>query len=665
MESNGKARLGLTRRGVLVGGAGLAAAWLTGCDLSTDPSSPEGDNSTDKDDNSAGKGKEAPELAKRVEAGDLPPVEERLPETPLVIETTESMGVYGGTWASVINGPADIAWLRNTVGYDGLVRWNPEWSEAIPNVAESFSMDDTGREYTFELRRGMKWSDGEDFTADDIVFAFEDVLTDPEVASKSIGPFLDPSGQPAVLEKIDDYTVRFVFAEPKGLFLNQLADPEGYHISACPRHYLEQFHQKHNPDVADLVDEEGLSSWIELLERKRNVWDSPELPVVFGWQATTPLADGSRVVAERNPYYWKTDSEGSQLPYINEVVYNVVTDPEVMLLQATNGDLGMHARHFNTPSNRPVLANGREKGEYDFFELETTFMNEMVIMLNLNHQDEVLRNIFQNKDFRIGLSHAINRDEMISAVFQEQGEPWQAAPTSGSDYYDEEFATQYLEYDVDKANEHLDAAGLTERDDAGFRLLPNGEGRVSFTVEVALAAPSNTRQEAMELVAEYWAEVGVDIRVNGQDRTIWAAQVEANEHDATVWGGAGGLGDELFNGYNYFPFHKLGSRYAMLWAEWYDSRGESGEEPPEHVKQQFDLYDQVQSTIDEDERRELFSEIIDIAKEQFYVIGTVAPGNSYGIVANNFHNVPESMPVADHYATPGPTRPEQYYIADV
>lgn len=648
----------LSRRSVLVGSAGLATAWLAGCDLSTNPA-----GSNDNANNNKTKGKEAPDLAKQVEAGKLPPVDERLPAKPLVIEPITEVGRYGGTWKSAITGPADIAWIRNTIGYDNLVRWNQGWDGIEPNIAESFESDETGRVYTFVLRAGIKWSDGTPFTADDLVFAYEDILSHQEIPSAVPGllPYLGLSGQPATLEKLDEHTVRFTFAEPKGIFLDQLADPEGYHITACPRHFLEQFHPKYNPDVDKLVDEAGVGSWFELMERKRNLWDSPQLPVLFAWQATTPLSDGSRVIATRNPYYWKTDPEGSQLPYIDEVTFDIIEDAEVMLLRASNGDINFHGRHFNTATNRPVLASHRDKGGFDFYELIPSAMNEMVIMLNLNHKNMAIRQLFQNKDFRIGLSHAINRPEIISAAFQQQGEPWQAAPKRDSVYYDEEFAHQYLEYDVAKANQHLDLAGLTERDGNGTRKLPNAQS-VEFTVEIAINGPNPTWPEAMELIKGYWAEVGVGIRLNNQDRSIWSARVEANDHDATVWVGAGGMGDELFGGYNYFPFHQLGSRWALLWARWYGTQGKEGEEPTEPAKRQLELYDQVRATINPDARHSLFSEVIAIAKEQFYVIGTVAPATGYGIIANDFHNVPPSMPLADHYATPGPTAPEQYYI---
>src|SRR5690606_38370217 len=166
----------INRRGVLhAGGAALlSGVALAGCDLSTNPAGQSNESSEQP------KGKEAPQLAKMVKAGELPPVEERLPENPLVIEPTESIGVYGGEWYTNI--PEIEAYdAYGKVGYDNLVRWDPQWTEVIPNLAESWDVNDDGTEFTFHLRRGTKWSDGELFTADDIVFAYNDVLTNKEL----------------------------------------------------------------------------------------------------------------------------------------------------------------------------------------------------------------------------------------------------------------------------------------------------------------------------------------------------------------------------------------------------------------------------------------------------------------------------------------------------
>ncbi len=614
---------------------------------------------------SAQKGKEAPGLAEQVEAGDLPAVEQRLPEKPVVVEPVDEIGQYGGTWNSAILGTADVVWLWRTIAYEPLVRWDPGWTEPIPNVAESVEVAGGGREYTFKLREGMKWSDGEPFNADDIVFAYEDVLLNEDLTPDVPTAFLG-GDEPAEIEKLDDYTVKFTFpGEPNGLFLEQLS--YNGQITAWPRHYLEQFHEKYNPDVEQLAEEEGAADWIELFTAKAGLagyvdpvhFQNKELPTLAAWEISQPLGERGRVVVVRNPYYWKVDPDGSQLPYIDSAVFDVIPENEAILQRTLEGSIDMHIRHINTFINKPVLAQNRDSGGYGLFDAQAANMNTMVIALNLTHEDPVKREIFNNKDFRIGLSYALDRQEMIDVVFQEQGEPYQAAPRPNSPFYDEELAKQYTEYSVKKANAALDRAGYTERDADGIRLGPDGEP-ISFTIEFATEFQP-TWPDALELVQDYWEKVGVNVEIKPEDRTIFYARKEANQPDATVWTGDGGGKDVTIEARWYFPFSNE-SNYALPWAEWYYSRGESGEEPPEAAKRQMELYDELHATLDEDERARIMGEILDISKEEFYVIGTSLPPESYGVVKNNFHNVPEMYDAA-LYPQPGPTNPEQYFIS--
>src|SRR5690606_2439363 len=264
--------------------------------------------------------------------------------------------------------------------------------------------------------------------------------------------------------------------------------------------------------------------------QKRSMWENPDLPSLQAWKITTPLADGSQAVAERNPFYWKTDPDGRQLPYIDRIVYEYISDPETILTRALAGELSMHSRHINTIRNKPVLAQSRETGGYRFFDITPEQMNTGVISFNLTHTDPVKREVFNNKDFRIGLSHAINREEIIQTVFMSQGEPYQAAPRPESEFYDEEFAKQYTEYDPDLAREYLDRV-LPEVDDDGFRLGPDGK-RFTFGVQVAIGFRPED-MEVMELVQRYWEEVGVKMNIQPQDRSLFDQRVNGNQHDAT------------------------------------------------------------------------------------------------------------------------------------
>jgi peptide/nickel transport system substrate-binding protein len=602
-------------------------------------------------------------LARLVKAGKLPPVEERLPNNPVVVQPAERTGVYGGTWRAPLLGTSDVPWLRRTIGYEALTRWDPTGTKVVPSIAESFESSPDAREYTITLRRGMRWSDGAPFTADDLVFAYDEVLLNTDLMPVTRPAFVSGT-KPAALTKVDDRTVRLTFDRPNATLPTMLAGTAGGDsggLTQYPQHYMKQFHPKHSPDAEERAKDEGFDTWVEMFLAKGDPWVNKDLPRLHAWMLTGELGEGAQLRAERNPYYWKVDDRGRQLPYIDTVAFDVMTNLEAILLKATNGEFDFLTRHINTLSNKPVLGRGREDGDYDFVGMQTTFMNDMHIGLNLNHEDQTLRSIFQNKDFRIGLSHAINRQEMSVAVWQRQGTPWQAAPLEASRFYDEEMAHQYLEYDVDRANDHLDRAGLTKRDESGFRLRPDGK-RLSFQVEIATPALVTFWVDGMGLVVDYWKEVGVDARIKNEDRTLFGERTAANKHDAYVWLGPGGLADEILKTYCYFPSVAVNQAWAVLWSQWFLSRGASGEEPPAAPKRQMELYWQLLEEPDEAKRDDLYRQILSIAKDEFYVIGTILTKDAYGIVRNNFHNVPEGIPDSDTFSTPALTNPEQYFI---
>jgi peptide/nickel transport system substrate-binding protein len=667
-----------TRRGLLgAGGALLAAVPLAATSLgscqflSTDPSSKRRGGTDGKGGTARARaGKEAPDLAALVRRGKLPPVAERLPATPMVVTPVERPGVYGGEWRSALTGNAEAAYVYTFTAYEHLVRWAPDYrgaagnAEVEPNVAERFEASEDGTTYTFWLRKGMRWSDGKLFTADDVVFAVEDALLDKDISPEGTPLLATPDGRPAKVEKVDAHTVRIVFPGPSGLFLQQLAGPNGFVLNKYPKHYLAQFHKKYNADADELAKDAGQKDWIAMFGSKATPWsfgDNPDLPTLGAWKLTTPFGKATRVRLDRNPYYWKVDTNGSQLPYIDRVVFDIVSDTETMLLRAAGGEIDLEVgpdTRFTSLSNKPILARSREKGDYRFLEAADSRMNAMILYLNLTHADPVKREIFSQRDFRVGLSHAIDRAELIKATMQRQGEPYQVAPLPESPFYDEEFATQYLDYDVAQANAHLDKAGYARKDATGRRLGPDGR-----PIEIVLEYVPEFRAEwadMLQLVRGYWEEVGIKLVLEPQDRTLYQERLDASKHDATVWHGDGGLEIPLFPG-SYFPM-SAGSIFANAWGEWYTSHGQAGERPPAPVRRQMELYDKVGGTTDEQQQSAYLKEIIAIAKDQFYVIGTVRETQKYFLVRNNFHNVPEPMLESWLYPTPGPTQPCQYFI---
>lgn len=613
---------------------------------------------------------EAPMLAEQVAAGELPAVADRLPAEPLVVEPNSGIGVYSDpawsqtdrTWNLGLRGTGDGGNFVRHIAYENLVSWDPTWSEIIPNVAKGWEINDDSTEYTFFLREGMKWSDGEPFTANDITFWYEAVVLNTEL-SPAPPSWMTVNGEVGVVEAVDDYTVKFTFASPNGLFLQRLAVPDGRFPISFPRHFAEQFHPDYNPDgIEALMEEAGVESWLDLWAANVEMYNGEfavPSPRLWAWTIVEGgyTADAVQVTAVRNPYYFKVDPEGNQYPYIDYVQWGVGVDVETLVLSALNGEIDFQDRHIAALSNKAVYFDNQEAGEYGFVETVPSSMNNVAIALNLTHADPVKREIFQNKDFRVALSHAINRQEIIDLIYVGQGQPYQLAPRPTSPFYNEQLATQYTEYDPEAANQMLDDAGFAEKDADGYRLGPDGN-RISFAIDV-IPTLMPEQVDVIEQVVGYWQAVGIDAQMNVIERTLFYDRKDANEQDANVWGGDGGL-DVVLEPRWYFPYSGE-SNFAPLWRYWYEG-DPRGEEPVEAAQRQMDLYDELKATGDPAAQAELMNEILQIAADEFWAMGITLPAPGYAIKKNNFMNVPESYPNAWLYPHPGPTNPFQYWI---
>lgn len=608
-------------------------------------------------------GGEAPQLQARVEAGELPPLEERLPANPYVMEVVESIGQYGGTWRRAILGGGDQHNILRTIGYHNLVRWNRDWSAVEPLVAESFEISEDAKTFTFKLREGHKWSDGEPFTADDIMFWYEDVLMNEEL-TPAVDPLWTVGGEPMVVEKIDDTTVAFKFAAPYATFIDRIADGFGAPPTIYPKHYLEQFHNSYNAEgIPDLIAQTpGASDWVSLFNAKVaptwtvGYWQNTELPTLHPWQLMAPYSGTSRVVAERNPYYFGVDPEGNQLPYIDEIVYDQVEDTEVLLLKALNGEIDYQLRHINDPNNKAVISENAERGGYRLFDVGVASANQPTMYLNLTHTDPVKREIFQNRDFRVALSQAIDREEVVDLIYLGQGTISQSAPREGSPFYIERLAKQYTEFDPDLANQLLDEAGFAEKNADGWRLGPDGQP-IEFVIMVSAG---DGRVETAELVAEYWQDVGINAQFRQVDRSLMTTSLIGNDYDAYVWDSPGGLTDAITDPRGYFPFNKTVIFIAPLWAEWYMNPA-NGEEPPPEVVEQMELYRTIDTLANQEERIARMKEVLEKSADYFYSIGIRQPPAGFGIAKTTMKNVLDPLPMAGPLWRPSPETVQFYF----
>ncbi|MCW2247875.1 peptide/nickel transport system substrate-binding protein [Azospirillum fermentarium] len=633
--------------------------------------------------------REAPALAAHVAAGTLPPVAGRLPGNPLLIPVEEA-GRYGGTWHQAMIGEADGLLLYRTIGYEPLMRWDAAWRRVVPNVAQAVEVSEDARVFTFRLRPGLRWSDGVPFTAEDVQFWFEDVLGNPDLTPLP-PPWMPRAGAGVRLEIPGTDTVRFVFAQPNGLFLPALASgQERRGPTDYPRHALERYHARYNPDgAAAMARAAGLNGWAALFHLKANSFQSlsdlpsllrrpvpvpagglagpalppvpmeaDDVPVIGAWRVVRyEPGPPPRVVAERNPFYWKVDPAGQQLPYLDRVEVALTDSDDSFLGLLLDGGIDMQARHVVIPQVQDrlpaLLADG-----YRPVAMQPGDSNAVPLMLNLTHPDPGLRALFTRRDVRIALSHAIDRAGIIAGPLNGRGTPAQVAPRPESRFYSERLARQHLDFDPAAAAAGLESAGLGRRTPGGVRMMPDGRP-AAFTILVRADRPH--QGAAARMVAADWQAAGLDVRVEELDRATLRRRVRANLFDAVIGSGDGGM-DPMQEIHGFIPAFD-GYSGAPAWERWREAPAADGAMvPPDPVLQQLDLYRRIRETADAERQDRLMRDILAIAAEEFYAIGIAITPGGVGVVRSGFRNVPRSMPESWVYPTPAPTNPAQYYV---
>ncbi len=598
---------------------------------------------------------EAPMLARLVAAKKLPPVKERLPENPLVIIPPDQNGPYGGTWARYGIGPGDVGIYRHRLTYEGLVRWGPMGRKILPNLAWRWDISDDATTYTFYLRRGVRWSDGVPFTADDILFWYHDVLKNKDLTPR-VPPELRRGEEVVEVEKVDDFTVRFRFAEPYGLFLKKVASGIGYEMLNYPAHYLKRFHPKYTSkeELDRRLKKSRFDFWYQLF-RAKGSWRNPDIPRLWAWIITKP-PPAQPAECTRNPYYWKVDPEGNQLPYIDKISFEIY-DTETINLKVINGEAGMQGRHLYFENYQLFMAN-RAKGGYRVLHWIDGGVGTLALCPNLNHKNPVLRKIINDRRFRIALSLAIDRREMNEAFYFGVGKPRQVAPPRISKYYVADYENAYVDYNPAEANRLLDEMGLDKRNLEGIRLRPDGK-LLDLTIETSTNVKG---AKLLEMVAEYWREVGIKTNFKLEARQLFAVRRKAMLHDVGVWKGQGEIIPVLDPRF-FFPYSNA-SLQAIGWARWYRSGGKKGIEPPPEVKECIRLYKEIEKTANEAEQIRLFKKIIELNRQNLWVIGTIGDIPQIFVVQNRFRNVPEVAVASWVVRSPGNTAPECYAIAE-
>lgn len=583
-------------------------------------------------------------LRQMVEEGLLPPVAERLPipEDVYRAEPVDGIGIYGGTirtTTTTVEGFGDDTLIS---GYPNPVRSNADATAVVPHIAKSLESSEDATEWTLTLRRGMRWSDGHPFTADDIMFWYEDVLGNDEL-TPSIG-VLWRDGQDVVeIEKLHDYAVLFRFPGPRPFFAEQMVHRGAWDLYV-PKHYASQFHVDYaDPDeLAVLIEDGGFEHWYQLYwYRNSTAWGNPIRSGQPGLTAyVLESLDSDRRIFSRNPYFWKVDPAGNQLPYIDRIETEIVVDLEVVQGMVMSGSVDFVGSNTELASY-PLYRRFEADGGYRTVLWETTFGNSVFFMVNMTHENPALRSIFQDVRFRQALSLALDREQINEIIYFGRGEPRQYTVLPQSRYFEQSFADAYADYDPERAAALLDEMGLDQKDREGYRLRPDGE-RLTFTIEYPVVLTPRT--PLTELVIQYWNEIGIDARSREISGELQSQRTRANLMDGTSWEG-GRESDILYpiEANFYLVPHGTGWERSNwpLWEQWFISDGAQGEEPPEHIKELNAIWRQVLREPDPDRQVELSKQILAAQAENLWVIGTVGMIPQALIFNQDLRNVPE------------------------
>jgi peptide/nickel transport system substrate-binding protein len=594
--------------------------------------------------------KEAPMLAELVKAGKLPAVEERLPANPLVVKPVESVGKYGGVWRRGWKGINDYHTFGRTV-YEPMLRWPRDPKDPIqPGLAEKWEWSKDGKELTLTLRKGLKWSDGAPFTVDDIIFWWEAIETDTNVTKAIHGEWV-VDGEPMKLEKIDELNIKLIFkapnglAESVGLAFHGNQWPLGFERFGffAPKHYLSKFHPK--------FDSKGDYKVFETMANDYNV----ERPVMTAWKITKYKAGDTEMITERNPYYWKVDPEGNQLPYIDQQRYFLLENNEAVNLKGIAGELDMEFRSTDL-AKITVYKENAEKGNYKIVLWKQAQAAAAVLFFNQSFKDDKYRTLFQTLKFRQAMSVAIDRDTINKVSFKGLGVPRTATVVPESQQYDPKYEKLFAEFDPAKAESLLDEIGLKKGAD-GVRTFADGS---PLALVIETQDQAGNMFDTWQLIAENWNKVGVKTEVKAMTRDIYWPRATTNEVMVATWSLDRGLTPMVDPVYQ-FPFDER-SWMAPAYGTWYKTKGKDGVEPTKEFKDVMALYDQYKLSVDPAKQLEIAKQIVSISSENLWCIGTVGMTPALVVIKNNFKNVQEEFVTDWLIMGPGTMDPCQYYM---
>jgi peptide/nickel transport system substrate-binding protein len=583
---------------------------------------------------------EPPIFIEKVQAGELPPVDQRLPENPRVVNFAKrglEIGKHGGT-IRMLMARAKDARQMTVYGYARLIVYTPDGFELIPDILESFDVED-GRIFTFRLRPGHKWSDGHPFTVEDFRYWWEDVANNGDLSPVGPPTVMRVNGALPEFEIVDAHTIRYTWSSPNPDFLVRLAGASPLYIYR-PAHYLKQFHAKYTDQeaLAAAVKEARQRNWSSLHNKLDNLYrnDNLDLPILQPWKNVTKLSS-DRLSFVRNPYFHRIDPAGNQLPYADACLLSIANN-KLIPAKVGTGEVDLQARYLRF-DDYTFLKQGEGRQPYRTHLWRTAKGSHLALFPNLNVNDALLRAQFRDVRFRRALSMAVNRHEINQVIYYGLALEGNNTVLPASPLHDPKFQNSWANFDIKAANRLLDEIGLTERDSRGVRLLADGR---PLDLIIETAGESTEQTDVLELIHDSWLEIGIKVYSKPSQRNVFRNRVFSGASAMSIWFGAeNGLATAETSPAEFAPTTQQSLQWPK-WGQYFETDGKAGQ-PPDigPAKELLELYYAWRGASSLETKGTIWRRMLEINADQVFSIGLISGVLQPVVVSRALRNVPE------------------------
>ena len=578
------------------------------------------------------------------------------PDNPRIVDfdaLNKSIGKKGGAIEMLMAKPKDI---RNMIIYSGarLITYDKEFNlkaDILENIESK-----QNKEFILKIRKNHKWSDGMPFSSQDFKYWWEDVAQNEWITKGGVPQAMLVDGEKPEFEIVDELTVKYSWKQPNPLFLTALAGARPMYIYQ-PAHYMRQFHQKYADEntLKEIVEKEDVQDWGRLHVRKGRQYrpENPEMPSLQPWVNTTQLPS-ERIRFKRNEYFHRVDPQGQQLPYIDEVIINIVSK-SIIPAKTGTGESHLQGRYLRF-DNYAFLKKGEEEGGYKVYLWPSGRGSEITLLPNLNAVDPEWKKAMRDVRVRRAISMAIDREEINEAIFFGLAQETGNSVLEDSPLYKDEYAYAWTDFEPDQANKLLDEAGYAKKDD-GFRYLPDGR---KMEIIVETAGESSQETDVLQLVTDHMKNIGIALFVKPGQRDILRQRVGAGEVIMSTWEGLNrGLATPDMNPEELVPVSSVQGQWP-IWGKHYETKGEGGEKPEgKEVEELVELYKGWRQAPNRNTQKEIWHKMLKIFTDQVYTIGIVSGGLQPVVVNENIRNLPKDGVWAFE-----PTHYFGYYLPD-